>query len=147
MIEEQDHLAPAANKDSEASVIPSESEQENGEDADDEVVVLKANIYNFQGKVTYEQEVRSDILHFKYYDDFSDEDEEDIVILNDDTSEPDERQSEEDDEEEMNTSVICEECGELFETGELENHQQLKHPPKKKNLIKFDGGNFLMLEK
>merc|ERR1719318_1381580 len=73
--------------DSSLKSILSESLEENvhemndAAEDDDEVEVVKANIFKFQGALTYEQEVNQDILHFKYFDDFNDEE---IIVLEDD---------------------------------------------------------------
>lgn len=122
----------------------SETEADDSEE-DDEVEVIKANIFKYQGNLTFDQEVSQDILHFEYYDDFNDE-VDDVVILDDDDLEmEDSVEHDESLKEADNTSVCCEECGQLFATKELEDHKETKHPPKKKNIKQFAGGNFFML--
>jgi len=121
----------------------SETEADDSEE-DDEVEVIKANIFKYQGNLTFDQEVSQDILHFEYYDDFNDE-VDDVVILDDDLEMEDSAEHEESLKEAENTSVCCEECGQMFATKELEDHKEAKHPPKKKNIKQFAGGNFFML--
>ena len=146
---EKDIEAISEEADSSLNSILSESLEDNvsemndtAED-DDEVEVVKANIFKFQGALTYEQEVNQDILHFKYFDDFNDED---IIVLEDDVTEMDECATiEETIAEEEKILVNCEECEKLFEVSDLEEHKQVKHPPKKKSIMQFDGGNFFMI--
>merc|ERR1712025_1261794 len=114
-------------------------------DNDDEVEVIKANIFKFQGELSYEQEINQDILNFKYYDDFNDED---IVIVEDDVEEMNDSVNEDDDEafvEEEKILVSCDECLKLFDAGDIEEHKQEKHPPKKRSIKHFDSGNFFMI--
>lgn len=118
--------------------------ESNDTDEDEEVQVVKANIFKFQGELTYEQQLSQDILHYEYFDDFND-DNEDIIILDDDDPEKDEITGEEGVVEETNTSVCCEECGKVFDAADMEDHKQVKHPPKKKNFKQFNGGNFFMI--
>ena len=139
-------IAVTKEHEASANTIPlSNPEQEDDapDTKDDEVEVLKANIFKFQGDLTYEQEVSQDILHFKYFDDFNDED---IIVLDDVPETDEEWKFEGDIIEEERTFVSCEECNKLFEEmGDLEDHKQAVHPPKKKKIMEFDGGNFFML--
>jgi len=131
----------------EAVMENSELLGENGDEVvsnnvdEDEVEVLKSNIYKYQGELTYEQQINQDILNFKHDDDFDDDD---IIILEDDP-EVDECKVEEDVVEQEKPVVACSECRKLFEPKDLENHIQSVHPPKKKNFMNFDGGNFFMI--
>lgn len=109
---------------------------------DDEVEVVKANIFKYQGELTQDQQISQGILHFEYYDDFDDDGEE-VIILDDDDLDRDASLVEEEDEE--NTFVCCDECGGLFEDKDMEIHKETDHPPKKNNFMQFTGGNFFML--
>ena len=122
-----------------------DQESESDEADDDEIEVIKANIFKYQGDLTYDQEVSQDIMHFEYYDDFSD-DVDDVVIIEEDDPELNESENLEASlNEAQNTFVCCEECGDLFAAAELEEHRESKHPPKKKNIKEFADGNFFML--
>merc|ERR1712098_636313 len=95
LLDDEDELPPALEPcslqnvgDSSVSSAQSDDKDEHDcstdgakSDIDDEVEVIKANIFKFQGELSYEQEINQDILNFKYYDDFNDED---IVIVEDD---------------------------------------------------------------
>ena len=110
---------------------------------DDEIEVVKANIYKFQGKLSYDEEVDMGILNFQSYDNLCDDDE---IIIEDDLEENEDLY--EDQEpiiEEEEPLVACDECHKLFEFDSLENHKYVKHPPKKKNVLQFEGGNFFMI--
>merc|ERR1719397_1073102 len=57
--------------------------KETPEDDDDEIEIIKADIYKYQGDKTYSQEVRDDVFKFQYFDDF----EEEVEILEDEDEE------------------------------------------------------------
>jgi len=127
---------------------PDESESETehhteSDDAndDDEIEVVKANIFKYQGDLTYDQQLSQGIMHFEYYDDFNDEEE--VVIIEDD--DPELNESMDTLNSTQNTFVCCEECGDLFPAAELEDHKEVQHPPKKKIMKQFSNGNFFML--
>ena len=155
MLDDEPIPAPVVEKDIEAiseevnsslneSLEENVSEMNDTAEDDDEIEVVKANIFKYQGALTYEQEVNQDILHFKYFDDFNDE--EDIIVLEDDVIEMDECATiKETIAEEEKMLVNCDECEKLFEVSDLEEHKQVKHPPKKKSIMQFDGGNFFMI--
>merc|ERR1711915_1056469 len=110
---------------------------------DDEIEVVKANIYKFQGKLSYDEEVDMGILNFQSYDNLCDDDE---VIIEDDLEENEDfHEDQEPIIEEEELLVACDECHKLFEFDTLENHRFVKHPPKKKNVLQFEGGNFFMI--
>merc|ERR1712098_221434 len=159
LLDDEDELSPALETsslqnvgDSSVSSAQSDFKDEHDcstegakSDIDDEVEVIKANIFKFQGELSYEQEINQDILNFKYYDDFNDED---IVIVEDDVDEMDDSVNEDDDEafvEEEKILVSCDECLKLFDAGDIEEHKQEKHPPKKRSIKHFDSGNFFMI--
>merc|ERR1712179_866784 len=105
---------------------------------DEEIEVIKANIFKYQGELSYEQEVDRDILNFKYYDDF--------VVIEDDVPNDDfESFEDEATVEEEPILVTCDECQKLFDTGNVDEHKREKHPPKKKSIKRFDGGNFFII--
>ena len=93
--------------------------------------------------MSYEQEVDRDILNFKYYDDFIDDD---IVVIEDDVPN-DDIESFEDEAivEEEPILITCDECQKLFDALNVDEHKREKHPPKKKSIKRFDGGNFFMI--
>merc|ERR1711872_149175 len=159
LLDDEDELSPALVTSSlqnvgDSSVSSAKSDDKNEHDCstdgaksdnDDEVEVIKANIFKFQGELSYEQEINQDILNFKYYDDFNDED---IVIFEDDVDEMNDFVNEDDDEafvEEEKILVSCDECLKLFDAGDIEEHKQDKHPPKKRSIKHFDSGNFFMI--
>merc|ERR1712098_812042 len=159
LLDDEDELPPALEtsslqnvEDSSVSSAQSDNKDEHDcstdgakSDIDDEVEVIKANIFKFQGELSYEQEINQDILNFKYYDDFNDED---IVIVEDDVDEMDDSVNDDDDEafmEEERILVSCDECLKLFDAGDIEEHKQEKHPPKKRSIKHFDSGNFFMI--
>merc|ERR1711915_966989 len=110
---------------------------------DDEIEVVKANIYKFQGKLSYDEEVDMGILNFQSYDNLCDDDE----VINEDDLEVNEdlHKDQKPIIEEEEPLVACDECHKLFEFDTLENHRFVKHPPKKKNVLQFEGGNFFMI--
>merc|ERR1712142_9814 len=90
-----------------------------------------------------DEEVDMGILNFQSYDNLCDDDE---IIIEDDLEENEDLY--EDQEpiiEEEEPLVACDECHKLFEFDSLENHKYVKHPPKKKNVLQFEGGNFFMI--
>merc|ERR1712192_243075 len=120
---------------SESEEVKESTCDETEEEDDDEVEVVKANIFKYQGKLSQDQEISQGILHFEYYDDFND----------DDDPNTDQDMSLVEEEEVENTTVCCDQCGGLFENKDLEIHKETDHPPKKKNFMQFTGGNFFML--
>merc|ERR1711953_1567219 len=70
-------------------VKPSENEnkvEQLSEEEDDDIMVVKADIYKFQGKISsYEEELENNIFSFKIYDDHVD----DVFIVDEDESDED----------------------------------------------------------
>ena len=116
------------------------------EEVDDEIEIIKADIYKYHGEKTYSQEVRDDVFKFQYFDDF----EEDVEILEDDEEEEDEGSIDEGDVmnqlEEPKPLLKCKECDDLLAEDDLDGHVTVNHPvPERKEIKQFGGGNFLML--
>ena len=132
------------SSDQSENILVQESSTDGAVSEDEEIEVIKANIYKYQGVLSYEQEVDRDILNFKYYDDFNDDD---VEVIENVVSEVDDSESLEDETsvEEESILVSCDECQKLFDAEDVEEHKRDKHPPKKKNIKHFEGGNFFMI--
>ena len=101
---------------------------------DDDIEVVKANIYKFQGNLTHEQEVNEDILSFDYWDNYEDDDVEifDVTMDEEDKTEVEVEKDE--------NSDNCSQSND----DEI-NHEKKQPPIEKKQLKQFGGGNFFML--
>ena len=106
------------------------------EEVDDEIEIIKADIYRYQGDKSYSQEVKEDVFKFQYVDD-----EDDIVILEDE----DEEELKETNSEDLKTLMKCEECDDLLDEKDLEGHMMINHPVEVKEIIQFGDGNFFMM--
>ena len=109
-------------------------------EVDDEIEIIKADIYRYQGDKSYSQEVKEDVFKFQYVDD-----EDDIVILEDDKEDEDEEELKETNSEDLKTLMKCEECDDLLDEKDLEGHMMINHPVEVKEIIQFGDGNFFMM--
>ena len=139
----------------------SESKNTEGEEDDDEIEVVKADIYNFHGQTeqSLDQQVSEGILKFEYRD----EDDDDILEIevidknkddNEEITLDRDSDSEEDDEEEEESRskakhrdriINCEECGCFVAKSQFTDHKEEKHPAKKRKIKEFSDGNFFMM--
>ena len=109
-------------------------------EVDDEIEIIKADIYRYHGDKSYSQEVKEDVFKFHYLDD-----EDDIVILEDDKEDEDEEELKETNSEDLKTLMKCEECDDLLDEKDLEGHMMINHPVEVKEIIQFGDGNFFMM--
>ena len=109
-------------------------------EVDDEIEIIKADIYRYQGDKSYSQEVKEDVFKFQYLDD-----EDDIVILDDDKEDEDEEELKETNSEDLKTLMKCEECDDLLDEKDLEGHMMINHPVEVKEIKQFGDGNFFMM--
>ena len=122
--------------------------EETGED-DDDVVVVKANIYKFQGKLSsYEEELENNIFSFNTYDDHR----EDVFIAEEDCSEEetdavDEMEEDTSGQNEEETVLFkCDHCEEKFlHESNLDEHITRDHPPKPTQVKQFNNGCFFIM--
>ena len=122
--------------------------EETGED-DDDVVVVKANIYKFQGKLSsYEEELENNIFSFNTYDDHR----EDVLIAGEDDSEEeadavDDMEEDTSGENEKETILfLCDHCEEKFlHKSNLDEHITRDHPPKPTQVKQFNNGCFFIM--
>ena len=110
------------------------------EEVDDEIEIIKADIYRYQGDKSYSQEVKEDVFKFQYVDD-----EDDIVILEDDKEDEDEEELKETNSEDLKTLMKCEECDDFLDEKDLEGHMMINHPVEVKEIKQFGDGNFFMM--
>merc|ERR1712098_831958 len=117
---------------------------------DDEIEVVKSNIYKYQGNLNYKQTVANDVFQFSYQDD-----EDDIIMLD---SEPEDEESSETNQTEEFNHIVQENINLTFETkmsectvcqkslfeSNLEEHLNTAHPIKNRELKEFSGGFFLI---
>merc|ERR1712243_40443 len=117
---------------------------------DDEIEVVKSNIYKYQGNLNYKQTVANDVFQFSYQDD-----EDDIIMLD---SEPEDDESSETNQTEEFNHIVQENINLTFETkmsectvcqkslfeSNLEEHLNTAHPIKNRELKEFAGGFFLI---
>merc|ERR1719304_77282 len=118
---------------------------------DDEIEVVQANIYKYQGHLNYKQTVANDVFQFNYQDD-----EDDIIMV----------ESEPEDDVKSDTSSLeefhqdyqengdnsfdqkmsqCDVCLKSFFESELEDHLNFVHPIKSSERKEFAGGNFFLM--
>ena len=133
-------------------VKPKENEdkaEEPGEEEDDDIMVVKADIYKFQGKISsYEEELENNIFSFKTYDDHVD----DVFIVDEDDC--DEESAKVDDMEEdsgksKEEEIVlfkCDYCDQKFlhETN-LNDHITRAHPPTATQVKQFSNGCFFIM--
>ena len=124
-------------------------EEEDKVEEEEDVVVVKASIYNFQGKISsYEEELENNIFSFKTYDDHSDE----VLIAGEDDSEeePDPVDAMEEEPSGQNKEEIilfkCDYCEQKFlHESNLNEHIARDHPPKPTQVKQFNNGCFLIM--
>merc|ERR1719222_283100 len=125
-----------------------EEEHKDGETVeDDDIVVVKANIFNFHGKISsYEEELENNIFSFKTYDDHSEE----VLIADDSEEEPDPVDAMEEEPSRQNEDEIilfkCDYCEQKFlHERNLNEHVARDHPPKPTQVKQFNNGCFLIM--
>ena len=119
-----------------------EDPTEVGDEGDDDIEVIKTEIYSYKGeKKTESQELEEDIFKYQYFDDFED----DVIILEDDEDKDENDEILEVESEEVKS--LADECKDLLEEKDLEGHRVINHPIiQRKEIKQFGGGNFFMLE-
>lgn len=124
-----------------------DKDKESGEEDDDDVVVVKANIYNFQGKISsYEEELENNIFSFKTYDDHR----EDVFIAREESDEEtdvaDEMEEDPVQNEEETILFKCDHCDEKFlHERNLNEHITRDHPPTPTQVKQFNNGCFFIM--
>ena len=113
---------------------------------DEEVVVVKANIFKYGGgEMSNDKAVKQNVMNIKYFDDF---DENDVVILDDSNSDAEEDDLEEEPEEaaeEAPELTGCRLCSALLEERDMAGHLELSHPiPPTTTIKQFQGGFFMI---
>ena len=133
-------------------VKPSEKEdkvEELGEEEEDDIMVVKADIYKFQGKISsYEEELENNIFSFKADDDHVD----DVFIVDEDDSDEDSAKvddMEEDSGKSKEEEIVlfkCDYCDQKFlhETN-LNDHITRAHPPTATQVKQFSNGCFFIM--
>ena len=123
-------------------------EEEDKVEEEDDVVVVKASIYNFQGKISsYEEELENNIFSFNTYDDHS----KDVFIVGEDESDEeteDVAEMEEDPVETEEEMILfkCDHCEEKFlHESNLSKHVSADHPPRPTQLKQFNNGCFFIM--
>merc|ERR1719460_254621 len=114
--------------------IEEEHKDEDPVEEDDDIVVVKANIFNFQGKLSsYEEELENNIFSFKTYDDHN---EEVLIAREDDSDEETDAVGEiEEERSQQNEEEIilfkCDYCEQKFlHESNMNEHIARDHPPK-----------------
>ena len=123
----------------------SNNDKNSDDQNDDEIILVKANIYKYQGHVTESEEVSDDVFRYRHEVDY---DEDDIMILDDDNVANSNEDFEEivlEEENVVETLVKCSECHAMFREMDLENHKLDRHPPLPKVIKQFENGNFFMI--
>ena len=116
-----------------------EDPTEVGDEGDDDIEVIKTEIYSYKGEKTETQELEEDIFKYQYFDDFED----DVIILDDDEDQDENGEILEVETEEVKN--LSDECKDLLE--ETEGQRVINHPIIQRKEIKhFGGGHFFMLE-
>ena len=130
---------------------PSESEdkvEQLGVEEDDDIMVVKADIYKFQGKISsYEEELENNIFSFKADDDHVD----DVFIV--DKGESDDGAKVDDMEEDSGKSkeeeivlFKCDYCDQKFlHENNLNDHITRAHPPTATKVKQFSNGCFFIM--
>ena len=133
-------------------VKPSEKEdkvEELGEEEEDDIMVVKADIYKFQGKISsYEEELENNIFSFKADDDHVD----DVFIVDEGESDDDGAKvddMEEDSGKSKEEEIVlfkCDYCDQKFlhETN-LNDHITRAHPPTATQVKQFSNGCFFIM--
>ena len=132
----------------------SNSSNDDGHDSDDDIEVVKADIYKFHGQeeTSLDQQVNDGILKFE----FRDEDDDDILEIDVidkraekrelvDIDKDSDDETDDDEEEESDRILSCEECGKFVKQSEFSEHKEDMHPAKKKKFKQFQNGMFMML--
>ena len=139
----------------------SEMKDKGNEEDDDDIEIVKADIYKFHGQeeTSLDQQVSEGILKFEYRceDPLDDDiieieevegkrrnDSSDMITLDDE----EEEQEKEKVDSSPNKIVICEKSGIFVPKSQIEDDKNTKEeepPVKKKKIKQFNGGNFFML--
>ena len=116
-----------------------EKTEEKEDGSDSEVIIVKSNIYNFQGALSLSDQVKEDVLRFEYRNEDNVDD--DLIEILSDESEDEENVEEE---ENIDTVTSCEKCGDLENLKDLPEHMEEKHPTERK-VKKFKHGEFFVI--
>merc|ERR1712150_14700 len=100
-----------------------EKTEEKDDGSDSDVIIVKSNIYNFQGELSISDQVKEDVLRFEYRNEDNVDD--DLIEILSDESEDEENEEEE---EKIDTVTSCEKCGDLESLKDLPEHMEEKHP-------------------
>ena len=124
--------------------IEEEHKDEESVEEDDDIVVVKANIFNFQGKLSsYEEELENNIFSFKTYDDHN---EEVLIAGEDDSEEETDTAGEIEEEPEEIILFQCDYCEQKFlHESNLSEHIARDHPPKPTQVKQFNNGCFFIM--
>ena len=114
-------------------------EEDEKEEVDDDIQVVKSSIYKYHGDLNYKQQVKGDYFSFKYFDDFEDND--DVILVGEDSENFDT-------EEEAIVEPESAPVKENDDAGEKKkNNMEIGEniPIQKMEMKQFPGGNFFML--
>ena len=113
-------------------------EEDEKEEVDDDIQVVKSSIYKYHGDLNYKQQVKGDYFSFKYFDDFEDND--DVILVEEDSENLDT-------EEEAIVEPESAPVKENDDAGEKKNNMEIGEniPIQKMEMKQFPGGNFFML--
>lgn len=116
-----------------------EEEDENQkEEVDDDIQVVKSSIYKYHGDLNYKQQVKGDYFSFKYFDDFEDND--DVILMEEEDSE--DLETEEAIEPEYAPMIESDDTGEKINNKKIESENiQVQ----KMEMKQFPVGNFFMV--
>ena len=142
-------IASTSEKVQKVDKIEEEHKDEESVEEEDDIVVVKANIFNFRGKISsYEEELENNIFSFKTYDDHSEE----VLIAGEDDSDEETDTVDEMEEErslQKEEEIIlfkCDYCEQKFlHESNLNEHITRDHPPKPTQVKQFNNGCFLIM--